>query len=738
MSKPSRDVPWPTAALVLAALEARHAPVDKRHLAKSMGLHGDARRALSFVLRDLIREGRIAAVSGGRIVLVRAPVAGDGTVPIEIVGTDVEDGSLLVKALEWTGPSPLARLTVPAGHPAPPVGAHGVGRLAFEDGEWRATLIRLTEAVPERLVGRLMRAGAGWRLEPTDRRIKTEFTVEGDGLVPGDAGTLVLAEVLARRRLGLPRVRIVEKIGHFGDPKSASLIAIHAQGIPTEFPADALAQAARAKSATSEGREDMRELPIVTIDGADARDFDDAVLAEPDDDPANPGGWRLIVAIADVSWYVRPGDALDDCARQRGNSCYFPDRVVPMLPERLSNDLCSLRPDEDRPVVAARIVVDREGRKLRHRFVRATIRSCRRFTYEDIQAIADRKRREPEWLEKRVVEPLYGAYRALAGARAARGALDIDVEERKVELDAHGKVASIKPRTRLDSHRLIEEFMILANVCAAETLERRRLPCVYRVHEPPAADRVEALRETLDGLGLRLSRGTATRPQDFVRILEWAKGQPWHGMVNQLVLRCQSLAVYSTANQGHFGLALPRYAHFTSPIRRYADLLVHRALVTAETLGDGGLPAGDNAGDFASAADHISLTERRSVAAERDALARYVAAYLEDHQGATFPARVSGVQKFGLFVTLDEIGADGLVPVRALPRDFYRFDERHHRLTGERSGHTYVLGQAVEVRLHEVDGLTGSLTFDVLDRGADGPKARGSFRRHRGRKGGRR
>lgn len=718
--------------MVLSALEARHVPVDKRHLAKSLGLRGEARRALTFVIRDLVREGRVASVSGNRIILVKAPTARDGLVPIEIVGTDVDDGTLLVKALEWTGPSPLARLAIKAGHPTPPVGAHGLGRFALVDGEWQATLVRLVDAEPERLVGRLLRAGGGWRLEPTDRRIRTEFVVDGGNLdAAADSGMLVLAEVLARRRLGLPHARIVEKIGRFGDPKAASLIAIHAQGIPTEFPADALALAARARPAGAEGREDLRAIPIVTIDGADARDFDDAVFAEADEDPENPGGWRLIVAIADVSWYVRAGDALDACARQRGNSCYFPDRVVPMLPERLSNDLCSLRPDEDRPVLAAHIVIDKDGNKRHHRFSRATIRSAKRFTYEEFQEIADRKRRAPDILANRVVAPLVAAYRALSAARQARGALDIDVEERKVDLDAHGKVASIQPRVRLDSHRLIEEMMILANVCAAESLERRRMPCVYRVHEPPAADRVDALRDTLDGLGLRLSRGAAARPKDFVRILEWAKGQPAHAMVNQLVLRCQSLAVYATANLGHFGLALARYAHFTSPIRRYADLLVHRALVTGEKLGQGGLPDGDNAADFASAADHISLTERRAVAAERDAMARYVAAYLEDHKGATFPARISGVQKFGLFVTLDGVGADGLVPVRVLPHDFYRFDERHHRLHGERNGRSYVLGQAVEVRLSEVDGLTGSLMFDLLDQGAAARPVRGGFRRHK-------
>jgi ribonuclease R len=715
--------------MVLDALARIPVPVDKRRLVKLLGLKGEARRALNHLLRDMARDGQVAFVGEGRIVRAGAKASKEA-IPLEIVGTDVEDGTLLAKALEWTGPSPLARLRVAEGHPAPPVGAHGLGRFEFIDGEWIATLVRLADLVPERVVGQIEKAGAAWRLKPTDRRVKTDYTIEADAIGEAQPGELVLAELLPQRRIGLPRARVVERIGRLGDPRSASLIAIHAQDIPTVFPADALAQAERAKPAPVGAREDLRELPIVTIDGADARDFDDAVMAVADDSPDNIGGWRLIVAIADVAWYVRPGDALDRSAYQRGNSCYFPDRVVPMLPERLSNDLCSLRPDEDRPTLAVHIVIDRSGTKRSHRFVRAMIRSAQRFTYERIQAIADGHEKAPGWIADKVVGPLYGAYKALLAARTARGALDIDVEERKVELGADGKVAKIAPRTRLDSHRLIEEFMILANVCAAETLERKRLPCMYRVHEPPAVDRVEALRETLEGLGLRLARGAAMRPHDFGRILEWAKGQPHHHLVNQMVLRSQSLAVYSPVNQGHFGLSLARYAHFTSPIRRYADLLVHRTLVSAGGLSEGGLLDPGPVPDFADAGDHISATERRAVAAERDAMARYIAAYLEDRQGATFQARISGVQKFGLFITLNEIGADGLVPVRSLPNDFYHFDERRHTLTGSRNAMVYTLGQAVEVRLREVDALTGSLSFELQDAGP-GRAPRGNFRRGR-------
>jgi ribonuclease R len=725
----SRPAARLTAQLVLDTLGRIPVPIDKRRLIKQLDLKGEARRALNHLLRDMARDGQIAFVGEGRIVRAGARATKEA-IPFEIVGTDVEDGTLLAKALEWTGPSPLARLRVADGHPAPPVGAHGIGRFEFVDGEWIATLVRLADLVPERVVGQIEKAGSVWRLKPTDRRVKTDYTIEADAIGEALPGELVLAELLPQRRIGLPRARVVERIGRLGDPRSASLIAIHAQDIPTVFPADALAQAERAKPAPVGAREDLRELPIVTIDGADARDFDDAVMAVADDSPDNVGGWRLIVAIADVAWYVRPGDALDRSAYQRGNSCYFPDRVVPMLPERLSNDLCSLRPDEDRPTLAVHIVIDRSGTKRSHRFVRAIIRSAQRFTYERIQAIADGHEKAPGWIADKVVGPLYGAYKALLAARVARGALDIDVEERKVELGADGKVAKIAPRTRLDSHRLIEEFMILANVCAAETLERKRLPCMYRVHEPPAVDRVEALRETLEGLGLRLARGAAMRPHDFGRILDWAKGQPYHHLVNQMVLRSQSLAVYSPVNQGHFGLSLARYAHFTSPIRRYADLLVHRALVSAGALGEGGLLDPGPVPDFADAGDNISATERRAVAAERDAMARYIAAYLEDRQGATFQARISGVQKFGLFITLNEIGADGLVPVRSLPNDFYHFDERRHTLTGSRNAKVYTLGQAVEVRLREVDGLTGSLSFELME-GGPGRAPRGNFKRGR-------
>lgn len=723
----TRDGAWPTKERVLDILKRAPKPIEKRRLAKILHLRGPARDALKALLRDMIRDGELAALDEGKVALPRRDGAPAGATMVEIVEADVEEGILRARPLDWTeeGPAPLARVRIPQGHPIPPVGARALARLKRDDEGWLADILRVADKAEERVVARLDRTGRDWRLTPTDRRIRTEFVLDAEPPEGTKQGDLVLAEILPARRLGLPRARIVERVGAEGDPKSASLIAIFAQDIPTVFSPAALEQARRARPAPHEKREDLRDLPLVTIDGEDARDFDDAVFARPD--PAAPEGFELIVAIADVAWYVRPGDPLDRDAYARGNSCYFPDRVVPMLPERLSNDLCSLRPEEDRPVLAVHMRIDKDGRKLGHRFARATIRSAKRFTYEAVQDLADGRTRDARFGP--VVEPLYAAYRALVRARVDRGALDLDLEERKVELDGAGRVVAIKPRKRLDSHRLIEEFMILANVCAAETLEKKRLPCMYRVHEPPADTRIDSLREVLDGLGMRLAK-TALRPKDFGRILDWASDKPWRHLVNTMVLRCQSLAVYAPENAGHFGLALSRYAHFTSPIRRYADLLVHRALIDAGDLGEGGLTSG-HVPDFVKAGEHISSTERRAVAAERDAMARYMAAYLADRKGATFAARISGVQKFGVFVTLDEIGADGLVPVRALPQDFYRFDERRHTLTGSRNRRVFGLGQSVEVRLREVEGLTGSLTFDLLDSGGK-RVAKGKFPRRRG------
>ena len=462
-------------------------------------------------------------------------------------------------------------------------------------------------------------------------------------------------------------------------------------------------------------RTDLRDVPLVTIDGPDARDFDDAVWAEADPDPKNPGGWHILVAIADVAWYVRPDSALDRAAYERGNSAYFPDRVVPMLPEALSNGWCSLKPNENRPCLAAELWIDADGNARRHRFSRGLMRSAARLTYEQAQAAHDGKPDDMTGpLVEPVIGPLYGAFTALLAVREGRGTLDLDLPDRQVVLDKSGAVAAIEPRARLDSHRLIEEFMIAANVAAAEQIEALRQPCMYRVHDQPDPVKIEALRQILDSLGLRLARGQVIRPHYLTRLLRQVKDVPARHMVNELILRAQSQAIYTPDNIGHFGLALTRYAHFTSPIRRYADLLVHRALIRGLKLGEGGLP--DEAGPrFAEFGTHVSTTERRAAAAERDAVDRFTAAFLQDRVGAVFAAVIGGVTRFGLFVSLDETGADGLVPMSLLPDDYYDHVEAEHCLVGRRWGRTYRLGERVSARLLEAEPLTGGLVLELLD-----------------------
>jgi ribonuclease R len=546
---------------------------------------------------------------------------------------------------------------------------------------------------------------------PTDRKLRQSFEVrpaDKNGAVPGDIVWIEATGGALSRR-----AQVLERIGPMSDPRTVSLIAIAANDIPVEFPQAALDEAERAKAAPMGHRLDLREVPLVTIDGEDARDFDDAVFAEPD--PDHTGGWRLLVAIADVAWYVRHDKPLDRAAYRRGTSVYFPDRVVPMLPEALSNHWCSLVPREDRPVLVAEMSIDAQGQLKHHRFHRAMMRSAARLTYTRVQrAIDGAPDAEIAPLMETVIRPLYGAYKVLLAAREKRGALDLDLPERQVTLGTDGRIAEIGVRERLDSHKLIEEFMVLANVAAAQALEQRRAPCLYRVHDQPDAAKLEALREFLGTLGIAVPIGQRLRPADLNRVLQQVAGKPVSQLVSQTVLRSQSQAVYSPDNLGHFGLALARYAHFTSPIRRYPDLVVHRSLIAAYGLGEGGLAEADK-GHFTEFGEHLSMCERRAVAAERGAMDRYVAAYMAAHVGATFPGRVTSVTRFGLFAALDGTGADGLIPIRSLGQEFFRHDEGRQILIGERTGETYGLGDRLRLKLVEADTATGGLLFEIVD-----------------------
>jgi len=711
-----KAAPLPSKEQVLAFIQESEGPVGKREIARAFQVKGGARIALKALLKDLAAEGAVARGRGRRL---GAPGQLPEVMVLQVIGAD-GDGDLWARPVDFPEDDAEPRIVIidekRLDRPLTS-GDRILASLARKDADlYEARAIRRLEHRSQRIIGLFEygRDGAG-RIVPTDKKLKNEFMVAPRDVNGAKPGEIVVAEAEPARRHGQPRARIIERIGLLGEARSVSMISIAEYRIPIHFPPAALMLAEAAHAAPQENRRDLRHIPLVTIDGEDARDFDDAVWAAPDEDPANPDGWRILVAIADVSYYVRSGDALDRAARERGNSVYFPDRVVPMLPEALSNGWCSLKPCEDRPVLAVEITLDAEGQKRRHHFMRGLMRSAARLTYTQAQAAIDGN---PDAttapLHDPVLMPLYGAFRALLKAREARGTLELDLPERRIHINAAGEVERIEARERLDSHRLIEEFMIAANVAAAEALEKKRQPCMYRVHDQPEASRVEALRDFLEGLDLHLARGQAIRPKHFTRLLAQAAATPHAEMIATLVLRAQAQAVYSPENIGHFGLALPRYAHFTSPIRRYADLLVHRALIAGYGLGDDGLSATDMA-DFADTAAHISATERRAAAAERSATDRYIAAFLSEQVGAVFDGRISGLAHFGLFIRLTESGADGLAPVGLLPPDFYDHDEARHALTGRRWGKTYRLGDRVSVRLRAAAPLTGGLTLEILD-----------------------
>jgi ribonuclease R len=734
--------PFPTREQILAFIRESTAPVGKREIARAFHIVGDRRTELKKILLELSQTG---AIDRGRGKRVAPPKALNEVTVLEITAID-DDGDLLCRPSEWQDDAPPPRIVIRAGKRG--VGDLAVGSRALAQlkrlspESYEARVIRKLEVGPVRALGVFERIPGGARLRSVDKRNRADLTIlpanEG-GATPGE---LVIAEVLPSTRLGLRQARIVTRLGDGSSAGAISLIAIHSRDIPTEFSSSALAEAEAASVPTLAGREDLRDIPLVTIDGADARDFDDAVWAEPDPAPENADGWHLIVAIADVAHYVPPDSALDRDAYARGNSIYFPDRVVPMLPENLSNGLCSLKPNEPRACLAFHLWIDAKGNLLRHRLARGLMRSAARLTYEQVQDAADGAPDDTAGpLLEPVIRPLYRAYEALMKARTDRGTLELDLPERKVVLDEAGHVAAITARARLDSHRLIEEFMIAANVAAAETLEERGQPALYRVHDRPDPTKLDAVRVFIQGLGhtLSLPKGQVITPSQLTRLLFQAKDLPESQLISDIVLRAQAQAIYSPQNIGHFGLALRRYAHFTSPIRRYADLVVHRALIRTLKLGSDGLDDGATA-RLTETGLHISMTERRASEAERESVDRFTASFLSERIGASFSGRISGVARFGLFIRLDETGADGIVPISTLPDDYYIHEEAHHRLVGSRHGRVYRLADRVTVKLLEADGMTGSTVFRLIEDGVidrprpsptrkPGPPRRGQRRR---------
>ena len=649
-------------------------------------------------------------------------------------------GDLFARPLEDGLEDTLRILIVPQkGDPALGAGDRILARLVPVTGAdhgYEARLIRQLGSNPLKVLGVFRQGSDGGRIVPIDKGADKEWSVARDYTSGASDGELVEAEQVGPKRLGLPQARVIRRLGDPSGPRAVSLIAIHQHGIPDQFPDLVVAEADRAQPSGLAGREDLRDLPLVTIDPIDARDRDDAVFAEPDTEPSNPGGYVVWVAIADVAHYVRPGSQLDREARKRGNSTYFPDRVVPMLPDVLSGDLCSLHEHVDRACLAVRMRLDAQGNKISHRFVRGLMRSQASFHYAEVQdAVDGRPSDRAAALLDRVIKPLYAAYEVAKLARAVRQPLDLELPERKIVLSDDGKVLSVAYYERFDAHKLIEEFMILANVAAAEELVRLKRPLLFRVHEEPSPQKLDALREVAEASGFTLAKGQVLKTSHLNRMLVQARGTDFDELLNISTLRSMTQAYYNAVNFGHFGLALRNYAHFTSPIRRYSDLIVHRALIAGHGWGDDGLSAWDIE-NLDETAKQISDTERRSMVAERDTNDRYLAAYLSDRVGAEFAGRISGVQRFGLFVKLDETGADGLIPIRSVGAEFYHFDADSQTLTGSDTGVVIGIGQRVLVRLAEAVPMTGGLMLELLS--IDGkalPQGRGGKgRRHSPRK----
>jgi ribonuclease R len=715
----------PNKDTVLKFLEENPDMSGKREIARAFGLKGQQKIALKAMLKELQGDGLIKK-SGKRF-------AKPGSLPnvavLDITARDRE-GGLLARPVEWDaetdGKVPVVSIV---NHPRSKSPTAGVGDRVLArinippKGSPRGKVMKVLDRQRGTTLGVLrMEAkpekGFVARIEPSNRK-QNELMVHEKNLGDAKPGDLVEVSTVGNKVHGLQQAKIEKVIGDMNTEKAISLIALHEHNIPTTFPDEVIQQAERAGEADMKSREDWRDMPLITIDPADAKDHDDAIYAYPDDEPTNEGGMIAVVAIADVSWYVRPTSAMDKEAQLRGNSVYFPDRVVPMLPERISTDLCSLKEKVDRPALAVRMTFAADGRKLRHTFHRIMMNSHVRLAYEEAQDAIDGKDapRAEQWLEP-VLKPLWAAYEVLKRGRDYRQPLELDMPERKILLNENGGVDRVVVPPRLDAHKLVEEFMIQANVAAAETLEKRKQPLIYRIHDQPSLAKLESLRDFLKSMSIPLAKSGQLKPASFNGILEQVKDKDNEELVNQVVLRSQSQAEYNPSNIGHFGLNLKKYAHFTSPIRRYADLIVHRALVGSLSLGDGGIsPQEEERLDVI--AQEISDTERRAMMAERQTVDRLIATHMSTQIGAQFAGRINGVTRAGLFVTLNETGADGFIPISLLGDDYFVFDETNRSVTGEHSNLMYQMGDLVDVKLVEAQPVAGALRFEMVSEGRE-------------------
>ncbi|RYE03729.1 MAG: ribonuclease R [Sphingomonadales bacterium] len=719
MAKPKPKAGLPTRQQILDFISTSSTPAGKREIAKAFGLHAQDKIALKALLKDMSDEGLIDSAPG------RAFHKMGGVPKVTVLRvTDVTGDTVWASPEQWQAegiPVPRLRVRERGKKGALGVGDRILARTEEAGNGWIAHPMKKLARGEEQMLGVVHEEGGRLYLQGIDKKDRSSLPIsDRNEAMPGD---LVLAEKAGRP----PRLfaRVTEILGDPFAPRSFSMIAIHKHGIPNVFSDELLAEAERISRIDLGKREDLRDLPIVAIDPADARDHDDAVWAAPDDDPKNEGGWKAVVAIADVSFYVRPGSELDREARKRGNSVYFPDRVVPMLPEILSAEVCSLKEGEDRAALACHLQVGSNGELKSWRFTRAVVSIAANIAYDDAQTIIDGPKTERALLDERYaigkdkraeIEPalrhLWDCWGALNKARAKREPLDLDLPERRIVLDEKGRILSVAPRERLDAHKLIEDYMIAANVAAAKALEAKKAPVMYRIHEPPSREKLVALKDYLKTFEMEFALGQVIKPAVFNHILKKIGESDARDEIMVQVLRTQTQAYYGPENAGHFGLSLGSYAHFTSPIRRYADLVVHRSLVDAYQLGQGGLTSAE-AGSMDRIGESISQLERRAMEAERDTIDRYVAAYLAQHVGEVLDAKITGVQNFGFFATVEGIGGDGLVPARDLGTEYFRYDEASQRLIGEHSGQSYGLGMRLQLRLAEANPITGALRFEL-------------------------
>ena len=665
----------------LSVLERAGAPMHPDELAQRLRVSRHERRAFDAALAALERAGGVVRNRAGALLVARRIAAVAGRIEGHADGHGFlvpDDGgaSVFLPAAEMRGLMHGDRASV---------------RLSGQDNRGRpmGTVVEVLERAQRRIVGRVHLQHGVTYLVPEDRRIAHDIVLPEAGKVkPGQVVTVELVQPPTKH--AQPVGRIAEVLGNYADSGMEIEIALRKFDLPHEFPKKALAQAQALPNSVqerdTEGRRDLRELPFVTIDGETAKDFDDAVYCR-----REGRDWRLWVAIADVSHYVRHGDSLDLSARERGTSVYFPRRVIPMLPEKISNGLCSLNPDVDRLAMVCEMAIGAQGEVSGYEFYSAVFRSKARLTYTKVWAELS-SGKAPAHLAT-----LYEVFKALHRQRERRGAIDFETVETRMVFDPRGKIEKIVAETRNDAHRLIEECMLAANVCAGNFIAERDQPVLYRVHEVPAEDRVAALRDFLAELGLQLPGGAVPRPRDYAQLLERIRTRPDFLLLQTILLRSLKRAVYTPRNVGHFGLAFEAYVHFTSPIRRYPDLLVHRAI---KALLKGGKYEGL---DWEETGRHCSETERRADDASRDVEAWLKCYYMRDHVGEVFSGTVTGVVPFGLFVTLDDYFVDGLVHISELGRDYFQFDGARHLLYGERTKKRFRLADRMKVKLVRVD-----------------------------------